>query len=162
VESAFDAFYRAHYAHVLRYAIRRLADLETAKEVTAECFVIAWQKFDEREPFALPWLYSTTRNLIGNAYQKRERERRLMDALQSEAAVQPRESDLSDVRDALQRLSELDREALLLTYWEQLSAADVAQVMDCSEQAAWKRISRARTAIRTALIEERRREGAER
>lgn len=49
-------------------------------------------------------------------------------------------------------LPELDREALLLTYWERLSAAEVAVVMGCSEQAAWKRISRARTAMRTELI----------
>lgn len=150
--TAFDAYYRANYERVLKYAIRRLADLETAREVTAECFVVAWRKYDESEPFSVAWLYLTTRNLIGNAYQRRDRDRRLMEALETRAALMQNERDLSDVRQAIMTLPELDREALLLTYWERLSAAEVAVVMGCSEQAAWKRISRARTAVRTELI----------
>jgi RNA polymerase sigma factor (sigma-70 family) len=150
--TAFDAFYRANYERVLTFAIRRVADLETAKEVTAECFVVAWRKYDENEPFSVAWLYLTARNLIGNAYQRRDRERRLMEALEVRASRAQEEHDLSDVRHALMTLTELDREALLLTYWERLSAAEAAVVMGCSEQAAWKRISRARTAVRTALI----------
>lgn len=42
----FDAFYRQYRLRVLRYVERRLSDPEAASEVCAECFVIAWRKFD--------------------------------------------------------------------------------------------------------------------
>ena len=149
--SVFDAFYREHYGRVLRYVSRRIADPETAKEVTAECFVTAWRKFDPEEPFPITWLYQTARNHLGNSYQKRERERQLLEAIRAQARVHAVDEEIVRVTEATQLLSESDREALRLTYWEQLSATEVAAVLGCSEQAAWKRISRARGAVKLAL-----------
>ena len=150
--SAFETFYRANYELVLRYVSRRVADPETAKEVAAECFVTAWRKFDAAAPFGIPWLYRVARNHLGNAYQKRERERMLLDAIRQEAAVLADSAELLEVSEALAVLAEGDREALRLTYWEQLPASDVAIVLGCSEAAAWKRISRARANFRTAYL----------
>lgn len=149
--TAFDAFYREHYEAVLRFVIRRLADRETAEEVTAECFVTAWRRFDPEAPLPVTWLYRTARNHIGNAYQRREREKRLRDALEREAASGGSDPDVRALSEAMLALGENDREALRLTYWEGLSAAEVAEVLGCSEAAAWKRISRARAAMRAAL-----------
>ncbi len=42
-EVRFDALYRAHYGAVLRYAARR-ADPETARDVVAETFLVAWRR----------------------------------------------------------------------------------------------------------------------
>ena len=38
----FSAFYRAHYAAVLRYTLRR-TDRETAHDVVSETFLVAWR-----------------------------------------------------------------------------------------------------------------------
>lgn len=150
-QSAFDAFYREHYERVLRYVVRRIADAETAKEVTAECFVTAWRKFDPDDPFPITWLYRTARNHLGNAYQKRERERLLLDAVAEGARSQGPDDEVLLVAEAMRLLAEADREALRLTYWEGLSAAEVGAVLGCSEQAAWKRISRARALVKAHL-----------
>lgn len=150
--SAFDAYYRANYERVLRYVTRRISDVETAKEVCAECFVTAWRKFDPDDPFPITWLYQTARNHVGNAYQKRDRQRLLLDSLKRNAAAAAADPELDALAEAMGALGELDREALRLTYWENLSAAEVAAVLSCSEQAAWKRISRARLAVRTSLL----------
>jgi len=151
--SAFDVFYRENYALILRFAERRI-DRETAAEVTSEAFMIAWKSFDPQSPPALPWLYQTARNLIGNAYRKRGREMSLLERLRGEAATgskrTPSDMDLAGV---MGRLQSKAREALELTYWEGLSAAEVAVVVGCSEQAAWKRIGRAKTALRELLVE---------
>jgi RNA polymerase sigma-70 factor (ECF subfamily) len=84
-QSVFDAFYRAHYERVLRYVIRRISDVETAKEVAADCFVTAWRKFDPGDPFPITWLYRTARNHLGNAYRNRDRELLRLEAAKEHA-----------------------------------------------------------------------------
>ncbi len=147
----FDAFYRKYSLRVLRYAERRLSDPEVAREVCADCFSIAWQKFDPIQPFSLAWLYRTARNLIGNAYRKRQHEQQLLSLLLAQAVHNEAPAEFAALADAMSELGEKDREALRLTYWEQLSAAEVATVLNCSEQAAWKRISRAKAALRVSM-----------
>lgn len=59
--------------------------------------------------------------------------------------------DYSELQAALAALRPADREALRLTFWEQFSAAEVAKVLNCTEQAAWKRLSRAKSTLRGAM-----------
>lgn len=149
-KTAFDSYYREHYTLVLRFAERRI-DQELALEVCADCFAIAWRDFDDDSPPPLPWLYQTARNLLGNAYRKRAREQKLLDALVERARTvddRPSQTALSVAIDALKPK---DRDALQLTYWEGLGAADVATVLGCTEQAAWKRLSRAKQQLRVLL-----------
>lgn len=150
-KDVFESFYRAHYVAVLRFAERRLSDQEFAREVCAETFVIAWRKFDPIEPFALTWLYKTARNLIGNAYKKRARERELVTRMHQEALLHHPSGDADLVSEAMSELSESEGDVLRLTYWEDLTAAEVGMVLGCSEQAAWKRISRAKSALRAVI-----------
>ena len=146
---AFDAFFRQHYGLILRFAERRI-DTERAQDVAAECLAIAWKKFDADNPPTLPWLYQTARYLLANAYRKKKRDEGLVERLTNEARSVGSAADI-DLLQALDELSPAHREVLLLTYWEDLGAADVAQVLGCSEQAAWKRISRAKADLRRVL-----------
>lgn len=145
----FETFYREHYTRVLRFIERRI-DSHIAPDICAQCFEIAWRKFDPDEPFGLPWLYQTARNLLGNAYRKRAREFELLRHLRP-AANEHEDARIEHLRSEIERLPPLDREALRLTYWEGLTAAEVGEVMRCSEQAAWKRISRAKGKLRDGL-----------
>lgn len=147
--STFDAFYRQHYGLILRFAERRI-DVEHAQDVAAECFAIAWKKFDADDPPALPWLYQTARFLLANAYRKKKRNEGLIERLTVEARTASSDGELG-LLGALDTLTPSHREVLMLTYWEELTAADVALVVGCSERAAWKRISRAKTELRRAL-----------
>jgi RNA polymerase sigma-70 factor (ECF subfamily) len=52
---------------------------------------------------------------------------------------------------ALRRLSQVDREALLLRYWEELEPAQAAQVMGCSRATMAVRLHRARLRLRREL-----------
>jgi DNA-directed RNA polymerase specialized sigma24 family protein len=53
--------------------------------------------------------------------------------------------------EALDYLREKDREILLLAYWDDLSLADIAEVLGCSESAAGVRLFRARKAFARTL-----------
>jgi RNA polymerase sigma-70 factor (ECF subfamily) len=147
----FDAFYRLYSLPVLRYAERRLSEPEAAREICAECFSIAWQKFDSAQPFPLVWLYQTARSLIGNTYRTHAREQELLTLRHAEGAPDEGETKFAVLADAMSELGSKDREALRLTFWEQLNAAEVAMVLKCSEQTAWTRISRAKVALRKSM-----------
>ncbi|GAA1121600.1 hypothetical protein GCM10009670_09980 [Citricoccus alkalitolerans] len=56
-----------------------------------------------------------------------------------------------DLIHELRRLPPDQREVLYLTYWEDLSAGEIAQVLEISVEAVWKRLSRARTLLRDLL-----------
>ncbi len=147
--SAFDTFYRLHYGLILRFAERRI-DIERAQDVAAECFAIAWKKFDADNPPTLPWLYQTARFLLANAYRKKKRDEALVERLNNDARSMGSAADI-DLLEALDELAPSHREVLMLTYWEDLTAAEIAELIGCSEQAAWKRISRAKNELQRAL-----------
>jgi RNA polymerase sigma factor (sigma-70 family) len=149
--SEFDDFYRTHYNQILRFAERRV-DHESARDVCAETFSVAWRKFGLDDLPGLPWMYQTARNLIGTIYRRQAREQSLVFRLTVEARLTPATSMAGELFALLQDLPEKDREALQLTYWEGLSAGEVAEVLGCSEQAAWKRISRAKEKLRVNLV----------
>lgn len=145
--SEFEVFYRTHYVALMRYVERRIADPETAREVCAECFVVAWRKFDPAQPPGRVWLYRVAHHLLGNAYRGRDRQLALLDRLRE--APGPSDTDAVElVAEAMAELEEDEREVLRLTYWEGLSAAEIGVVLGISEQAVWKRASRARAAVR--------------
>lgn len=150
-ERDFADFYRRHYWLVFAFAKRRLADEETAREVAADTFRIAWTRLDDRGDLELTWLYRIARNLIGNEYRRALRERALAARIREDVTAPADDSAADLIREALLELGEKDRDVLYMTYWEELSAARLATVLGCSEAAAWKRVSRARGALKKIL-----------
>jgi RNA polymerase sigma-70 factor (ECF subfamily) len=76
---------------------------------------------------------------------------RLLDAADSPSAALQRQELAEQVRSALDRLAEADREVLVLRYLEQLPAREVAGVLGVSEAAAKKRALRALQRLRDLL-----------
>ena len=59
--------------------------------------------------------------------------------------------DGRDVRAAMKRLRESDRELLFMTYWEDLSGAEIAEILGIRVTAVWVRLNRARETLRKEL-----------
>jgi RNA polymerase sigma factor (sigma-70 family) len=148
----FEALFAEHHAAVLRYVERRVDDRERARELTMDCFEIAWRRFDPAEPYRRPWLLQTARNLVGDAYRRRDRER---EGIRNLAFVARPDESLAhaELLIAMSTLARGDREILELHYWDGLSAEEIAEVVGCRTAAAWKRLSRARAALRAQLEE---------
>ena len=70
----------------------------------------------------------------------------------SPAATWPYEVDV-DVLAAVDRLSVQQRAAVVLTYWEDLSTAEVAQRLQVSEGSVKRHLARARSRLREYLDE---------
>lgn len=146
-EQEFVALYRESYERILAY-LRRRVDEETARDVAAATFLTAWRRRSEAVAGGLPWLYVAARLTLRNALRTQERknrlEARLMDAARVASDSTSAPEHRTDVAQALIELSEEDRELVLLTAWEGLSVAEVADVLNIGAAAASKRLQRAR------------------
>lgn len=152
----FERIFREHYAAVRSYALRR-APSDTAPDVVAETFLVAWRRLDDVPADPLPWLYGVARRVLANARRSADRsvalERRLATAAAPAGLSDPGESvgDAEIVRAALARLSERDRETLMLVAWEGLSSARAAHAAGCTRAAFAVRLHRARARLAAQL-----------
>lgn len=157
----FERFYRQHAAAVLAYLARRCPSAADAHDALAETFLVAW-----RRPEEVPagdagrlWLYGVARRVLSNQRRGERRRGRLAARLRADRqeAVVPGPDEVAggdEVLRALARLSERDREILLLAAWEGLSHGEIATVLGCSENASAIRVHRARGRLRDAYAKE--------
>jgi RNA polymerase sigma-70 factor (ECF subfamily) len=151
----FVALYEAHGSAVLAFARRRVG-ADEADDVLAETFLVAWRRRRDVPSDSLPWLYA----VAGNVVRNRLRSERRRDALQARMAVEPapatvgEESPDPKLRQALERLKPIDREALLLTAWEELPPDRAARAAGCSRATFHVRLHRARRRLAEALEEQ--------
>lgn len=140
---------------ILAYALRRL-DPDRAQDVVAETFTAAWRALSDLPDDPLPWLYRTASFRLANERRSAVRHQRVVVRVTAQpSSAAPDHAALvaesARVRDALLRLEARDREALLLTAWEDLSNADAAFVLGCSLTAFKVRLLRARRRLGRAL-----------
>jgi RNA polymerase sigma-70 factor (ECF subfamily) len=140
----------SHLGAVSAYARRRGS--RDPDGIAAEAMTIAWRRLDDvpaDDP--LPWLYRTARNVV--LAEARRSAPASAAAPEVEHIDQP-PVDLDPTLDrALRELSQLDREALLLVAWEDLTPAQAAQALGVSPVAFRVRLLRARRRFRASLEE---------
>jgi RNA polymerase sigma-70 factor (ECF subfamily) len=158
MEAEFDACFRAHYAEVLAYALRRLRERGAAEDVAAQTFVVAWRRLDALPADPLPWLLGVARHVIQNEARSARRRSRLLSRITGQhremaAAADPADavSERSAILAALGRLSEGDREVLRLAAWEGLDARRAAVALGCTRGAYALRLHRTRRRLAKEL-----------
>jgi RNA polymerase sigma-70 factor (ECF subfamily) len=151
----FDDLFRRTYPQVRAYA-RTMAPPADADDAVAEAYAIAWRRQrDIPRGASLGWLIGVTRRVLANG---RRSERRVV-ALRTLLGVEPavHAADPADqvadaaLREALLSLAPLDREAIILTAWFDLSSVDAAQALGITPAAFRMRTSRARRRLRAHL-----------
>lgn len=140
-----------HSYRILTYAYSRGASAVEAEDVVSETFLVCWRRMDAVPSEALPWLLGVARKVLSNQRRGQRRQEALKarivrdlppDGLVSDA-VESAESPRATL-EALARLGERDREALLLVAWDELSSRDAAKVLGCTATAFAVRAHRAR------------------
>jgi RNA polymerase sigma factor (sigma-70 family) len=153
----FARVFRDHSGRVYRFA-RRHCDPATAQDITSETFTIAWRRFERVPPEPLPWLFAIARNVLRNQVRGDRRRDRLVASLTSSPATR-RTGPAADLEllerarltEALTRLTDREREALVLVAWDGFSTAQCATITGCSANAFAARLSRARARLALAL-----------
>ncbi|HEV2393850.1 MAG TPA: RNA polymerase sigma factor [Verrucomicrobiae bacterium] len=158
-EAAFGELVRRHVDLVYSAALRMVRDAHLAEDVTQGVFVALSRSAGQltSHPVLSGWLHRTTQNLAANTVRSevrrhaREQEAAVMNDLLSTAPGAPWDEVDPQLDAALGELSETDRDALLLRYFEGKSADEIAQTLGTSQEAAQKRVSRAVDHLRELL-----------
>ena len=153
---AFVALFDENFGAVLSYLRRRMRAAADAEELAADVFRLAWEKQDPADPFGRGWLFKLAADRLADHYRRQGARHDVEAALRRRLEEAPAKLELDDalsLRDALRGLSAREQEVLRLTYWDGLSAADVAVVLDCSAGSVWTTLTRARAKLHGALSE---------
>jgi len=157
-----ETLYRQHATALLRFAWGLCGDRSAAEDLVAETFVrllVRAPRIETRT--ALAYLLAVVRNTYLTGQHRRRREVPLDEDLP--ASLRDPGGDLDDqarlatVLDALDRLSEGERAALLLRVDHELAYEDIAAALAISVPAAKVRVHRARLRLANALAEQGRR-----
>lgn len=145
-----------HYGLVAAYSQRRGS--RDPEGIAAETMAIAWRRLDVLDPDdCRPWLIVTARNLLFEEYRARRRSEPIdphtFEIVAPEAGFDLETESLNpDLNLALAALAPIDREALLLVAWEELSPAEAARVLGIRPATFRVRLHRARRRLRQNLV----------
>jgi RNA polymerase sigma-70 factor (ECF subfamily) len=159
IDSRFSSLFVTHYDDVLGYCVRR-TDRAEADDIASEVFAVAWRRIDDLDwEIAKPWLFGIARRILANNRRSVLRRGRLKEKVSGLAPESPdtpevvvirREQD-QEVIAAVASLKDSDSAILTLSVWEQLSAPEIAVVLNISTSAAEQRLHRAKQRFTNAL-----------
>ena len=160
-QAAFLDLYDRYRQPVFRFAYRLLGSVEIAEDVTHDCFLSLIRKPENFRPERASlktYLFAAARNLSLKHFRDQGREAGMDEVTQEPES--PRRGPLrrlldeelaAHVRDAVLSLPPLQREALVLFEYEELSLNEVAEIAGTDVGAIKARLYRAREGLRRFL-----------
>ena len=157
--------YDRYSARIYNFAFRFLKNAEAAEDATQEVFVKMIRHANQFHGDAKlsTWLFSITANWCRDYLRKADNKPKESDdvlvTLPTSGELSPernleRREDEQRVRRALNMLTPEQREAILLSRYQGLSYAEIAQIAGCSEGAVKTRVFRAMETLKKALTTE--------
>ena len=159
---AFRELYDRYAERMYRFQLARSGDRDAAHDLTAETFAQAWlgrARFEDlASGSAGPWLFGIGRNVLSASVRRGQLERSasnklgILERLDREpAAVEPEESWLDGLDEALAELPETQLDALRLRFVEDLPYDELADALGTTSQAARVRVHRGLQTLRIRL-----------
>lgn len=142
-QSAFGKLFDRYHRLVLAACLRDVRDPQVAEDCTSAVFLLLAERAMRVDPARLAsWLFTTARLTARNARRAEERRMKTQQAYAG-ALSASRPHDLDEhLNDAIARLRDRDREALLLRYMQGLSYAEIGLRLGLGETGARMRVSR--------------------
>jgi RNA polymerase sigma-70 factor (ECF subfamily) len=153
-EAAFDELLSRYKHPVINFCYRLLGDAGDADDVAQEVFVRVYQRIGDYRPRGkfTTWLFAMARNACIDRlrYRKRHPTESLENA--PEPATTAQYDDAGEhIAAAIAELPEEQRTAIVLAEYHDLSYAEIAGVMKCSEKSVESRLYRAKHTLRQKL-----------
>lgn len=134
-----DEIYVSYHEKVAAYVRTRITDQYAAEDVVSEVFLKVYQKlesYDESRASLSTWIYTITRNTVIDYYKKKKTLNVFADEI-TEAEEIPDEMPadeelLEDLANALEKLSERERDLIILHYYKGYTLKQIADMMGMS------------------------------
>jgi RNA polymerase sigma factor (sigma-70 family) len=161
-DEAFAELVERHLNLVYSVALRQVGDSHAAEEISQVVFVILAKKATQlrHEKALSSWLFQATRLTANNFIRsemrrhRREEEAYMQSVLEGGSGAPPHQTPeiwpqiAPWLDDAVAKLHEKDRRAIVLRFYEGRNMREVGLALDTSEDAAEKRVSRALEKLR--------------
>lgn len=140
-EQAFGKIYDKYIDEIFRFILMRVSNKEEAQDLTSEVFLKTWQYVSAQNKQidnVRALLYRVGRNLVIDYYRTSGREVQAFDEKEFEKIVDntvdleqsiSKKSDLQIVFSSLNKLSDEDKELIIMRYVQDLSVAEIAKVL---------------------------------
>jgi len=170
--SAFDRLFTKHTRSIVNFAYRFVRNREIAEELAQEVFLKVYENaagYSARAKFT-SWLYTIATNVCLNEIRKpqfrarhqpleylrpdggRDEEMKIeIGTTVGPDTIFERQAIAAVIKDALERIPEKQRIAFILNKYQELSYAEVAEVLDSTEKAVKSLIHRAKEALAERL-----------
>lgn len=169
---AFDTLFEKHMRRIIQYVYRFVRNREVAEELAQEVFLKVYENASGYRPRAkfLSWLYTIATNICLNEIRKpqfRARHQSLDDSIAGSAGADTMRHEIAvergpdmelervelerAIKGALGQIPEKQRVAFILSKYQELSYAEIADVLKISEKAVKSLIHRAKEALAERL-----------
>lgn len=140
---AYGELYKKYFQKIYRYCKFNTDNNEVAKDICQESFVKAWKKlkdFKTEGNWSLQsFLFTIARNLIiDRVRKKKEYALEQFEELPSEYDLYEevdKGQDVQRVREVLSKLEDMDRQIIILRYFEEMSSQEVAAILGIKDGA---------------------------
>lgn len=160
--AAFQILYERYRDPIFRFAYRMLGSVEAAEDVAHDCFLGLIKepgRFDSTKASLRTYLYAAARNQAAKRYLNSSRESGIDElpnepraATHLEPIRQVLDNELAgEVQRAIESLPPLQREALVLFEYEDLSLAEIGAIVGADSNTVKARLFRARDKLRARL-----------
>jgi RNA polymerase sigma-70 factor (ECF subfamily) len=161
---AIEAFVRQYETGVFRLALSIVGDQAEANEIMQETFISALRSLSsyQEQQSLKAWLYTIALNHSRSTLRKRKSRARLGTILASifrietQKQVLPEEAVIQNEKEAilwrsLNQLDERFRTVVVLRYFQELSIAEISEILSVNEGTIHSRLHSAREKLREAL-----------
>jgi RNA polymerase sigma-70 factor, ECF subfamily len=152
---SFDDFYSAEYQRIVRLLVASTGRLDLAEEITQDSFLAALRKWSVVSTYDDPcgWVRRVALNAATSAWRRRRTEAAALVTLHRRASVS---SPLLDDRDEhvwtlVRRLPARQAQVIVLASVEDRSTADIATILEISENSVRTHLRRARERLASEL-----------
>lgn len=138
---AIAALYETHFERVARYIAVRIGDFPEAEDLASEVFIRALRSVDSFKDTGAPmeaWVFKIAHNIVVDHLRKKQRRpsttpiEETFDLANDDNPVEEaeRKEELERVTMAMERLTESQRQVLGLRFGSEMTAEEVAKVMN--------------------------------
>lgn len=158
VVASFDAFYALEFPRMVNVAYALSGSRLAAEDLAQEAMVAAYRQWDRVRHLERPgaWVRRVAINLAASAHQRRKAEFRALVRLAPlrTAPLTKLDSESEHVWRRVRRLPRRQAQAVALFYVDDLSIAEIAEVMECAENTVKAHLHQARQSLARTLRQE--------